>query len=122
MEKDYPVIDVPETAENLRHLLNEKHISVRQVADYMGFEQPQAVYKWLSGKSLPTVDNLLALSRYLDISMESILIVNGHSDMEPEAGGSPTPTPFNYCLGRLYEIIASCGLTFREGCQRNQYA
>jgi len=94
MEQDYPVINVPETAENLRHLLDEKHISVRQVAEYMGFEQPQAVYKWLSGKSLPTVDNLVALSWYLDISVESILVVNGHSGMEPEAGGSPTPAPF----------------------------
>ena len=42
----------------------------------MGFENPQAVYKWLSGKSLPNLENLLILSKLLNISIENILVVD----------------------------------------------
>ena len=43
----------------------------------MGFENPQAVYKWMSGKSLPSLDNLIILSRILNTSIESILVIDG---------------------------------------------
>ena len=43
----------------------------------MGFENPQAVYKWISGKSLPSLDNFLILSRLLHASIEDILVVDG---------------------------------------------
>ena len=39
-------------------------------------ENPQAVYKWLSGKSLPSLENLLILSKLLNISIENILVVD----------------------------------------------
>ena len=42
----------------------------------MGFENPQAVYKWLSGKSLPSLENLLILSKLLNISIENILVID----------------------------------------------
>ena len=42
-----------------------------------GFENPQAVYKWISGKSLPSLDNFLILSRLLHASIEDILVVDG---------------------------------------------
>ena len=41
---------------------------------YFRFEEPRAIYKWQSGQSLPTVDNLLALSRLLEANMEEILV------------------------------------------------
>jgi hypothetical protein len=31
----------------------------------LDFEEPQAIYKWQQGKSLPTVDNLYALGALL---------------------------------------------------------
>ena len=39
----------------------------------MGFESDQAVYKWQRGDSLPTVDNLYALSRLFGTSVDDIL-------------------------------------------------
>ena len=38
----------------------EQGLTVRDVQVFFGFEEPQAIYKWQSGKSLPTVDNLYA--------------------------------------------------------------
>lgn len=43
----------------------------------MGFENPQAIYKWLSGRSLPSLDNFVILSRLLHTSMEDILVIDG---------------------------------------------
>ena len=43
----------------------------------MGFEYPQAVYKWLSGRSLPTLDNFIILSKLLNTSIEDILVIDG---------------------------------------------
>ena len=35
----------------------------------MGFENPQAIYKWISGRSLPSLDNFVILSRLLHTSI-----------------------------------------------------
>ena len=40
----------------------------------MGFEEPQAVYKWESGKSLPSLDNLVALAGLYQISLDGIIV------------------------------------------------
>lgn len=43
----------------------------------MEFENPQAVYKWISGRSLPSIDNFLILSKILYTSIEDILVIDG---------------------------------------------
>lgn len=39
-----------------------------------GFSTPQAIYKWQHGASLPTVDNLVALSIIFDVPIDAILV------------------------------------------------
>ncbi len=50
---------------------------MRDIQNAMGFENPQAVYKWISGKCLPSLDNFLILSRLLNTSIEDILVIDG---------------------------------------------
>ena len=50
-----------ETGRRIRFYMNMRGYSVRDVQSAMGFENPQAIYKWLSGKSLPSLDNLIIL-------------------------------------------------------------
>ena len=71
---EYPVINLQATGERIRELREQNGFSVREVSEYMGFTEPQAVYKWQRGQCLPTVDNLLALSRIFHTSIEDILI------------------------------------------------
>ena len=40
----------------------------------VGLAAPQAVYRWLRGSNMPSVDNLYALSRYLNTSMDDMII------------------------------------------------
>ena len=77
MEPMYSSIQQEATGNRIKKLLKQKGYSVKDIQSVMGFENPQAVYKWISGKSLPTLDNLLILSKVLHTSMEDILVVDG---------------------------------------------
>ena len=55
----FPQIDVRATGQNIDRLLTEKQISVRTLQTYFGFDTPRAIYKWLRGEHLPSVDHLL---------------------------------------------------------------
>ena len=70
----FPVIDPVATGENIVRLRKDRGLSVRDIQAYFGFEEPRAIYKWQRGTSLPTVDNLYALSALLDVPMDEILV------------------------------------------------
>lgn len=71
---EFPVIDPVATGKNILSLRKEKGLTVKDLQAYFGFEEPQAIYRWQYGKTLPTVDNLFALSAVLDVPMEKILV------------------------------------------------
>lgn len=77
MKPIYLSIQQKATGERIRELLLKYGYSVKDIQEVMGFENPQAVYKWLSGKSLPSLDNLLILSKVLHTSIEDILVIDG---------------------------------------------
>ena len=69
-----PVVDLVATGKNIKNLRNCSGFSVRDLQCIFGFEYPQAIYKWQHGECLPTVDNLLALARLLQVAMEEIIV------------------------------------------------
>lgn len=70
----FPVIDLAATGKNIIRLRRERGLTVRDLQAYFGFEEPQAIYKWQQGKSLPSVDNLYALGALLGVPMDEILV------------------------------------------------
>jgi len=70
----YPVINMVKTGKKIESSRRAAGYSVKDLQNFFGFEYPQAIYKWQHGESLPTVDNLLALSRLLRVPMESLLV------------------------------------------------
>ena len=83
----YPTLDPKATGRKIRELRRERHIKVGDIAEYMGFESQQAIYKWQRGDSLPTVDNLFALSRLFGTPIDDILIGMGEDDESPPEDG-----------------------------------
>lgn len=77
MEPIYLSIQPVETGKRIKQLLSEQHYTVHEIQGAFGFENPQAIYKWLSGKSLPSLDNFVILSRILNTSIENILVIDG---------------------------------------------
>ena len=69
-----PVVNMERTGQNIAFLRRQRGMSVRQLQDMMGFSTPQAIYKWQHGESLPTVDNLVALSAIFAVPIDAILI------------------------------------------------
>lgn len=72
--QSYPVIDLAATGANIVRLRKERGYSVTDLQEFFGFEAPQAIYKWQQGKTLPSTDNLFALSVFLGVTIEEILV------------------------------------------------
>lgn len=79
----YPVLDVKATGARIKELRKSHHLKVEEVARFMGFESEQAVYKWQRGDSMPTIDNLYALSRLFETSVDDILRGSREEDEGP---------------------------------------
>ena len=54
----FPTLDLKATGANIAALRKAKGYSVRDLQAFLGFEKPQAIYKWQWGQSLPSGDNL----------------------------------------------------------------
>ena len=61
MEPMYLSIQPEKTGERIKKLLLEQGYTIREIQGAFGFENPQAIYKWLSGKSLPSIDNFVMI-------------------------------------------------------------
>lgn len=96
---EYPVLDAKATGARIKELRKEHHLKVEDVARFMGFESEQAVYKWQRGDSLPTVDNLYALSKLFGTSVDDIL----RGEREKDDGPS---LPF-YVIKNCCNVVVS---------------
>lgn len=72
----FPTIDKRKTGIQLRKLMDKNGLSVKEVQQYLELGSVQSVYHWLNGISLPTVDNLYALSELFQVPMEERLCGN----------------------------------------------
>ena len=85
-----PVIDLRATGQNIKNLRVAAGISVRDLQNILGFTNPQAIYKWQNGDSLPSIDNLVILAAVLGVTVDEILVVDSdtHGDGEVTFKGS----------------------------------
>ena len=68
-------INMTQTGKNISRLRKENGITVKQIQDVMGFNTPQAVYKWQRGETMPSLDNILVLSKLFNKSVEEIVAI-----------------------------------------------
>ena len=70
-----PFINTAATGRNIDRLRAEAGLSVRDIQMVFGFATPQAIYKWIHGTSLPTIDNMVILAAMLDVTLDEIVVV-----------------------------------------------
>ncbi len=70
-----PAINMPATGAHIRELIDQRGYSVKDIQQKFGFYTPQAVYKWVNGDTLPTLDNLVILASILEVSVDDILVL-----------------------------------------------
>ena len=57
-------------------LLKARNLKVVDVQNICGFNTPQAIFKWMRGDAMPSIDNLVILSHLLGVTIDQIIIIN----------------------------------------------
>lgn len=82
----FPVIDPVATGRNIERLRKLRGLSVKDVQQYFNFDEPRAIYKWQKGQTLPSLDNLFALSALFKVPMDAIIVgMEGTYSIKPQA-------------------------------------
>ena len=68
-----PFINMDETAKNITFVRERAGVSIKELQLIFGFNTPTSIYKWESGACLPSIDNLVILSKVLNVQIEDII-------------------------------------------------
>lgn len=68
------MIDMKKTGMRINQCIVSCGLSIRDVAQHLGFSSSRSVYKWLSGQTLPSLESLVLLSDLFGISMDELII------------------------------------------------
>lgn len=69
----YPLIDKDATGKQIKKIMDYRGITVKQIQEALGLSCVQGIYHWINGISLPSLDNLYALSELLQVPMDSLV-------------------------------------------------
>ena len=95
-------IDKVRTGQQIRLLMEKRGVTVRDVKNALSLACVQSVYHWLDGQSMPTLDNLYALSDLLKVPID--MLVCGNRCYDP---GKNIPEGAER-LFRYYRLIQEC--------------
>ena len=70
-----PFIDMKATGKRIDDLRIERGLAKMDVQHHLGFNTPQAIYKWINGHGLPSIDNLVILADLFECRIDDILVV-----------------------------------------------
>ena len=74
-----PFVNPVATGQNINRLRIAAGLSVKDLQMVFGFATPQAIYKWIHGTALPTIDNLVILAAVLGETMDEIVAVKNYA-------------------------------------------
>ena len=69
------VLDAKRKGARIGALRDAAGLDNAAIADAMGFTTRNAVYKWLRGDALPTLDNMLILADLFGVKIDDIIVV-----------------------------------------------
>ena len=69
------VIDYEATGANIKALMDEKGITIRELSNVIGVSF-QAAYSYIHGTRLPTVGHLLMIAKMLDLTIDELIVTN----------------------------------------------
>ena len=72
----FPYINTVATGENINRMRMDAGFSVKEMQAVFGFATPQAIYKWIHGTAMPTIDNLVILAAVFGVTMDEIIVVD----------------------------------------------
>lgn len=73
---DMPFVNTVATGQNINRMRIAAGMSVKDMQMVFGFTTPQAIYKWIHGTAMPTIDNLVILAAMFGVTMDDIVAVD----------------------------------------------
>lgn len=83
--KKYTGIDMKKTGEWLRFISRFRGIAVKELCIALAMGSPQSIYGWFAGRTLPSLDNYYALSRFLGMQLGELIVGQDEEVPEPFA-------------------------------------
>jgi len=69
-----PTINMIETGKNIKTIMKLNNIKIVQIQQILGFNTPQAIYKWFRGEAMPTIDNMVVLAATLNTTIDNLIV------------------------------------------------
>ena len=70
-----PAIDMVGTGQNIQRIRKMAGLTIKDIQQACGCATPNAVYKWIHGVCMPTIDNLVILAAVLGVKVDDIIVV-----------------------------------------------
>ena len=70
-----PTIDIAATGKNIREKMNAAGKTVKDVQNACGFTTGNAVYKWINGICMPTIDNMVIIADMCGVTINDIVVI-----------------------------------------------
>ena len=70
-----PIIDIAATGANIKSMMRTKGFKVADVQAACGFNTPQAIFKWMRGDSVPTIDNMIIIADMFGVTIDQIVVI-----------------------------------------------
>ena len=67
-------IDLERTGKQLKKCCKERGIKTADIQKALHLNNPQAVYKWFRGDTLPSIENLCTVADLLHVPIEALLV------------------------------------------------
>ncbi len=107
MKASMITVNMEATGKRIKDLRSKKNIKIREMMEALGLESEQAIYKWMRGDSMPTIDNLLRLSCLFDCQIDDIVVASHTREEEGESSLLPINWDINEKLTvGLFESVA----------------
>lgn len=71
---EFPIIDIAKTGQRIKEICTRQGYTVKKLQETLQIGARQSIYDWYNGKTLPSLDNMLALSRLLGLPVEDFVV------------------------------------------------
>lgn len=75
--KKCTTLDVGKTGQNIKRAIQDSDYTVRELQELLHLGCIQPIYRWMAGRTLPSLDNLYILCKLLGVSIEDVLVERG---------------------------------------------
>ena len=69
-------VNMPATGANIKTMMKARNIKVKDIQVVCGFGTPQAIFKWMRGDCMPTIDNMIIIADMFGCKMDDIVVVD----------------------------------------------